>query len=137
MNDTRVLCLKHLFRFLFVFLRSLKPRSFVRPFFDMYAPRQSHADTIQPSVSSFVSVSFFENVSFSECFCTNYRFLLFGEYVVGFALPGGVFLPCDHRLEFLHQFCKNSVKIKSRSFHGVRASQFLGNIHSLFDKIWD
>ena len=25
------------------------------------------------------------------------------EYVVRFFCPGGVFLPCDHRLDFLHQ----------------------------------
>ena len=26
-----------------------------------------------------------------------------GEYVVRFSLPNGVFLPCDHGLDFLHQ----------------------------------
>ena len=30
--------------------------------------------------------------------------LLYGDYVVRFPLPDGVFLPCDYRLDFLQQF---------------------------------
>ena len=28
------------------------------------------------------------------------RFLSIGEYVVRFSLPDGIFLPCDHGLDF-------------------------------------
>ena len=31
-------------------------------------------------------------------------FSLHGEYVVSSFLPDGVFLPCDHGLDFLHHF---------------------------------
>ena len=32
-----------------------------------------------------------------------YVFSLYGEYVIRSFLPNGVFLPCDHGLDFLHQ----------------------------------
>ena len=35
-------------------------------------------------------------------FCTIAAFSLNGEYVVRSFLPNGVFLPCDHGLDFLH-----------------------------------
>ena len=48
---------------------------------------------------------FFGDVAFSEYFCTFTVFSLYGEYGVlyVFSLPGGVFLPCDHGLDLLHQ----------------------------------
>ena len=46
----------------------------------------------------------FGDVVFSEYFCTISAFSLYGEYVVRTFLPNGVFLPCDHGLDFLHQF---------------------------------
>ena len=49
----------------------------------------------------------FGDVAFSE-FCTVAVFSLYREYVVRFPLPGGVFLPCDHWLDFLHQLMRES-----------------------------
>ena len=40
---------------------------------------------------------------FPSMFCAIAVFSLYGEYVVRFFLPDGVFLPCDHNLEFWHQ----------------------------------
>ena len=40
---------------------------------------------------------------FSGIFCTITVFSLYGEYVVHSPLAGGVFLPCDHGLDYLHQ----------------------------------
>ena len=47
-----------LFCFVFVFLLSLKSWPFVELFFDTHAPRQSHAASLQLSVSSFVLFCF-------------------------------------------------------------------------------
>ena len=45
---------------------------------------------------------FFGDVAFfSEYFCTSAVFSLYGEYVVRFPLPDGVFLPRDDRLDFV------------------------------------
>ena len=53
------------------------------------------------SVSSFFSFFFFGDVAFSEYFfCTIAVFSLYGECAVRFFLPDGVFLPCDHVLDF-------------------------------------
>ena len=46
---------------------------------------------------------YFEMSLFPSIFCAIPAFSLYGEYVVRFFLPNGVFLPCDHRLYFLHQ----------------------------------
>ena len=45
------------------------------------------------------------NVAFSEYFLYCFRFLFVWtiEYTVRFFLPNGVFLPCDHGLDFWHQ----------------------------------
>ena len=41
---------------------------------------------------------------FPSFFCTIVAsFSLYGDYVVRFPLPNGVFLPCDHGLDFRHQ----------------------------------
>ena len=76
---------------------SLKPRPFVQSFFDMQAPRQPH-------VFLLFLFCFFGVVAFFEYFRTNAVFSLYGEYVVPtlvrFFLPDGVFLSCDHRLDF-------------------------------------
>ena len=46
-------------------------------------------------------------VAFSEYFCTIILVSsLYGEYVVRFFLPDGVFLPCDHGLDFLYQLMR-------------------------------
>ena len=39
-------------------------------------------------------------LSETDTFCTIAVFSLYGEYVVRFFLPNGVFLPCDHGLDF-------------------------------------
>ena len=45
---------------------------------------------------------------FASIFCTIFSW--YGEYVVRFSLPDGVFLPCDHGLDFLHQLiCEKSI----------------------------
>ena len=46
---------------------------------------------------------FLEMPLFPEYFCTICACSLYGEYVVLSFLPSGVFLPCGHRLDFLHQ----------------------------------
>ena len=43
---------------------------------------------------------FFGDVAFSEYFCTITLFSLYRRSVVSFFLPDGVFLPCDHGLDF-------------------------------------
>ena len=43
------------------------------------------------------------DVAFSEYFLYHFRFIFvvqYGEYVVRSFLPNGVFLPCDHELDF-------------------------------------
>ena len=37
---------------------------------------------------------------FPSIFCTIFAFSLYGEYVVRSFLPNGVFLPCEHGLDF-------------------------------------
>ena len=67
---------------------SLKPRPFVQSSFDMQEP----------------SFCLFGHVPFSEYFfCTISALSLYGEYAVRSLLPSGVFLPCDHELDFWHQ----------------------------------
>ena len=76
-------------------------------FFDMHAPRQPHAVSYLTTLCvlfrfCFFLFCFFGDVAFSDCFCTITVFPLYGEHVVHFFLPDGVFLPCDHGLDFLH-----------------------------------
>ena len=53
---------------------------------------------------SFFSFLFIRQMSlFPSIFCTISAFFLYGEYDVRSFLPNGVFLPCDHGLDFLHQ----------------------------------
>ena len=40
---------------------------------------------------------------FPSIFCTIAAFSLYGEYVVRSFLPDGVFLPCNHGLDFCYQ----------------------------------
>ena len=88
-----------LFCFVFVFMLSLKPRPFVQSFFDMHALRQPHAVTEKFSASFFVFISL--KISLLPCIFVPLPFFsLYGEYVVRFSLPDGVFLPCDHGLDF-------------------------------------
>ena len=77
---------------------SLKPRPFVRSSFDMQAPRSPHEFLF----------FFIGDVSFSDYFLYRFRFLVVWtiEYVVRSFLPSGVFLPCDHGLDFLHQYVR-------------------------------
>ena len=75
---------------------SLKPRPFVQSSFDIHvgAPLASHFYLF---VFPFI---FLEMSLFLSIFCTIAPFCLNGEYVVRFFLPNGVFLPCDHGLDF-------------------------------------
>ena len=90
-----------MFCFVFVFLLSSKPWPFVQSFFDMRAPRQSHAVTLQLSVSFFFSFFFLflRRCIFFDYFCIIAVSSLYGDCVVRFYLPDGVFLPCDHGLD--------------------------------------
>ena len=101
------------FCFVFVFKLSLKPRPFVQSFFDIHACRQPHElpnSCLHPFLFlcllffsflfSFLFPCFFGDVAFSEYFLPIVVFSLYGEYAVGFFLPDGGFLPCDHGLDF-------------------------------------
>ena len=58
----------------------------------------------RPESHTHMSLFLFLEVSLFPCiFCIISAFFLYGEYVVRFLLPNGVFLPCDHGLDFLHQ----------------------------------
>ena len=49
----------------------------------------------------FFSFFFLDLSLFPSTFCTISAFSLYGEYVIRSFLPNGVFLPCDHGLDFL------------------------------------
>ena len=53
-------------------------------------------------IATRVSFPFFGDVAFSEYFVYHFRFLFVWtiEYAVRSFLPTGVFLPCDHGLDF-------------------------------------
>ena len=84
---------------------SLKPPSFVQSFFDMQAPRWLYV-FLFPFV--YLEMSLFPFLFF----CTIAVFSLYGEYVVRFFLPDGVFLLCDHGQDF---FTSAYVIIQSNS----------------------
>ena len=81
-----------------VALRSIVLRSSICMHLD--SPTQLPNNCLCPSLV-FVSFffSFFADVAFSEYFCTVTVFSLYGEYVVCFPLPDGVFVCCDHGLD--------------------------------------
>ena len=85
--------------YLFVLLRFrlyafVEPRSFVQSYFDMQASRLPH-------VFFFFLMSVYLEMSLSpSIFCTIAVLSLYGVYVVRSFLPDGVFLPCDHGLDF-------------------------------------
>ena len=57
---------------------------------------------IATRVSFFLLFLFYLELSlFPSIFCTIVAFSLNREYVVRSFLPNGIFLPCDHRLDFL------------------------------------
>ena len=82
--------------FVFVFMLSLNPRPFVQSFLVRRRP-DSH------TCFFLFSFSLFGDVASSYFFCAIAVFSLYGEYVVRFPIPDGVFLPCDHGLDFRHQ----------------------------------
>ena len=55
---------------------------------------------IATRVSFFFPFVYLEMSFFPKTFCAIAVFSLYGEYVVRSFLPNGVFLPCDHRLDF-------------------------------------
>ena len=59
---------------------------------------------------------------FPSILCTISVFSLYGEYVVRSFLPNGVFLPCDHGLEF-------------KSVYYVRIQSINQSINRLFEKV--
>ena len=63
------------------------------------------------------------DVAFSEYFCTITVFSSYAEYVVRFPLPDGVFLPCDHGLDFdMSLLCESSI---NQSKHETIGSAYL------------
>ena len=96
-------CCVCFFGFIFVFLFSLKPRPFVQMFFVLrYACYRPDSHT-----TCFFLFSFFLFLwrcrLFRVFFVPVPFFSLYGEYVLRFALTDGIFLPCDHGLDFRHQ----------------------------------
>ena len=93
-------CLSLAFCSVFVFLILLNPRLFVQLFFDMHAPRQPHAVTLQLSVFFVCLVSFcvFGDVAFSEYYVP-LRFPFCIDSALYVFLPDGAVLPCDHGLD--------------------------------------
>ena len=78
------------------------------------------------------SFCFFEMSLFPSIFCTISVFSLYGEYVVRSLLPNGVFLPCDHGLDFLHDELIY-VKIRSKSInYQLEESEFAYFAHTAF-----
>ena len=65
--------------------------------------RYAGASIATPRVSFFFPFVYLEMSLFPSIFCTIAIFSLYGEYVVRSFLPDGVFLPCDHGLDFLHK----------------------------------
>ena len=59
---------------------------------------------------------FWEMSLFPIFFFNHFRFLFVWtiEYFVRSFLPNGVFLPCDHGLDFLHRLCENSIHFNSK-----------------------
>ena len=65
--------------------------------FDLFAFTEAAA---LRSIGVRYSICMLPDVAFSEYFCTITVFSLYDKYVVRFSLPDGVFLPCDHGLDF-------------------------------------
>ena len=72
---------------------SLKLRPFVLSFFEAGAPIVTRVSFIFPFclLEMLIFPSIFYNIS---------AFFFNGEYIVRSFLPNGVFLPCDHGLDF-------------------------------------
>ena len=83
-----------LFFFVFAFLEAVALRSIVLRYVD--APIATRVSFFSPFVYSEMSL-------FPSIFCSIVVFFLYGEYVARSFLPDGVFLPCDHGLDFLHK----------------------------------
>ena len=77
----------------------------------MHAPRQPDAVTTACVLFRFCFFLSLEMSLFPSIFCTINVFSLYEEYVLRFFLPDGVFLPCDHGLDSLHQLilCDNLI----------------------------
>ena len=91
----------------FVFMLSLKRRPLVQSLFVL-----QYACISTTIHSCFVIFPFFWNVVFfPSIFLPLPFFSLYGEYAARSPLPGGVFLPCDHLLEFFYIsiLCENSI----------------------------
>ena len=93
-----------LFLLRFSSLLALKTRPFVQSSFDMQASRYPHVFFF-----FFFPLVYLEMSLFPSIFCTISAFSLYGEYVVRSFFPNGVFLPCDHGLDFDITLCVNSI----------------------------
>ena len=84
----------------------LRPSIYMRPDSHTQLPN----NCLRPFSLLFLSfLCFFGDVAFSEYFYTITVLSFYGEYVVRFSLPGGVFLPCDHGLDFDISLCETSI----------------------------
>ena len=63
---------------------------------------------IATRVFFFFSFFYLEMSLLPTIFCTIAVFSFYGEDVVRFSLPDGVFLPCDHGMDFYNSLCENS-----------------------------
>ena len=91
------------------FLLLSKPRFFVQSFLGMHAPRQSSTvNCLCPILSCFLG-----DVSFSE-YSASLPFTLCVKSTLYVFLPDGVFLSCDHGLDFdISLLCESSIKNQS------------------------
>ena len=78
---------------------SLKSRPFVQSLFDMQAPRKPHLFIFMFHFV-YLDMSIFPSIFLYHClFLVVWRI----RRMVRVFFPDGVFLPCDHGLDFLHQ----------------------------------
>ena len=68
---------------------------------------------------------------FPSIFCPIAVFSVYGEYVVRSFLPNGVFLPCDHGLDFWHQLMWEFNQSINQSINqsGDDNKELLGKVH--------
>ena len=61
---------------------------------------------------------FLGDIAFFRVFCIIAVSSSYGEYVVRFFLPDGVFLPCDHELDFNTGLCENAINKSNKTHEG-------------------
>ena len=82
-------------------------------------------------IATRVSFSFLEMSLFPSIFCTISAFSLYGEYVARSFLPNGVFLPCDHGLDFFLSAYVRIQSIQSINHGGRRGTREESRKHQI------